>query len=148
MYMCVFVLCPFLLSFREDRMSVLSSECKIRQVVFTDSMSFRSSSLEYDHGKNILVDFFTFFHNDHRKVNIRVATRVAKRLNTQDLRKLVKFRKSLKCLELIGKYSACHQKKILTVVLQNCEKTAVKHSIEKPVLLNFGDLSTIFCSRL
>ena len=28
-----------------------------------------------------------------------------------------------------------------TPVLQNCEKSAVKHSIEKPMLLNFVDLS-------
>ena len=37
------------------------------------------------------------------------------------------------------------QKHILTVVLQNCQKSTVKHSIEKPMLLNFLDLSTIFC---
>ena len=37
------------------------------------------------------------------------------------------------------------EKQILTVVLNNYEKSAIKHSIEKPMLLNFVDLSTIFC---
>ena len=36
----------------------------------------------------------------------------------------------------------------LTVVLENCEKSVVKHSIEKPILLNFVKFSTIFCSWL
>ena len=44
------------------------------------------------------------------------------------------------------------EKQILTVVLNNYEKSAIKHSIEKhfsiekhSMLLNFVDLSTIFC---
>ena len=40
------------------------------------------------------------------------------------------------------------KKKILTVLLHNFKKSAVTHSIEKPMLLNFVDLSTIFCPRL
>ena len=36
----------------------------------------------------------------------------------------------------------------LTAVLQNCEKSAVTHFIEKPKLLNFMDFSTIVCPRL
>ena len=40
------------------------------------------------------------------------------------------------------------KKKILTVMLQNCKKSAVKHSIEKLMSLNFLGLSTIICSRL
>ena len=40
------------------------------------------------------------------------------------------------------------KKQILTVVLQNCKKSAVKHSINKPIFFNFVDLSTIFCPRL
>ena len=35
-----------------------------------------------------------------------------------------------------------------TPVLQNCEKSAVKHSIEKLVLLNFGDLSIKQCLKI
>ena len=33
----------------------------------------------------------------------------------------------------------------LTVVQQNCEKSIVKHSIEKPILLKSVDLSKLFC---
>ena len=40
------------------------------------------------------------------------------------------------------------KKQILTFVLQNCKKSAVKYFIEKLMLLNFGDLSTIFCPSL
>ena len=40
------------------------------------------------------------------------------------------------------------ERHILTVVLQNYEKSAVKHFIEKPLLLGFLDFSTIFCPRL
>ena len=36
------------------------------------------------------------------------------------------------------------KRQILTVVLPNCEKSSVKRFIEKPTLLNFMDLSTIF----
>ena len=50
---------------------------------------------------------------------------------------------------MMGKYSAGQVKVwILMIGLQKCEKSSVKHSIEKPMLLNFFDLSTIFCSRL
>ena len=37
---------------------------------------------------------------------------------------------------------------ISTVVLENCEKSAAKHSKETPILLNLMDLSTIFCRSL
>ena len=37
---------------------------------------------------------------------------------------------------------------ILTVVLQNCEKSAVKNSIEKSVLLNFVNLPKVSCPKL
>ena len=40
------------------------------------------------------------------------------------------------------------KKQILIFVLQNCKKSAVKYFVEKLMLLNFGDLSTIFCPRL
>ena len=40
------------------------------------------------------------------------------------------------------------KRQILTVKLQNCKKSAVKHSIEKPVILNFLNLSTIIYPRL
>ena len=40
------------------------------------------------------------------------------------------------------------KRQILTAVLQNWEKPAVKYFIEKPMLRNFVDLSAIFCPRL
>ena len=40
------------------------------------------------------------------------------------------------------------KRQILTAVLQNWEKLAVKYFIEKPMLRNFVDLSAIFCPRL
>ena len=39
-------------------------------------------------------------------------------------------------------------RKNLTAVLQNCEKPAVKHSIEKSTQHYFVGLSTTFCPRL
>ena len=36
----------------------------------------------------------------------------------------------------------------MTVVLENCEKSAVKHIIETPILLNFANLYKILCLRL
>ena len=55
-----------------------------------------------------------------QKVNLRVNSRVAKRLKTEDLRKLGNFQKIL-----------VRDGEILTFVLENREKSAVKHSIEK-----------------
>ena len=51
-------------------------------------------------------------------------------------------------MELMRKRSSRSPKKqVLPVVLQNCEKPAVKYFIEKPMLLNFVNLSTIFSLR-
>ena len=36
------------------------------------------------------------------------------------------------------------KKQVLTAVLKNWERSAVKHFIEKPILLNLLDLSAIF----
>ena len=37
---------------------------------------------------------------------------------------------------------------ILTVVPQNCEKSAVKNSIQKSMLLNFVNLPKVSCPKL
>ena len=85
----------------------------------------------------------------HQKVNIRVAPRVAKRLKTQDLRTLGNFKEIPETLGIDRKvFSRPHKRQISTVVSQNCEKSAVNHFIEKPMLVNFVDLSTIFRPRL
>ena len=46
------------------------------------------------------------------------------------------------------KYSADLPKRKFRHVLRNCEKSAVKHFIEKPILLNFVDLPAVFRPRL
>ena len=71
------------------------------------------------------------------KLNIRVDSRVSERLKTQNL-------EILKCLRLMGKYLAYYakfQKSAAIYVLQNCQRSAVRHFIEKPMLLNIVDLS-------
>ena len=85
----------------------------------------------------------------HQKVNIQVASRVAERLKTCDLRKLGNFKKIPEMLGFDGDYSAAHPKaKCWWFLVKNCKKSAVKHSIEKPSLLNFKNLSPILCARL
>ena len=54
-------------------------------------------------------------------------------------------RKSLKCLALMPSTQPANQKANFdSCARQNCKKSTVKHSIEKPILLNFMNLSTIF----
>ena len=46
-------------------------------------------------------------------------------------------------------YPAFHPKaEFWRFLLKNCKKSAVKHSIEKSILLNFVNLSPTFCLRL
>ena len=40
------------------------------------------------------------------------------------------------------------ERNIFTFALQKFAKSAIQHSIEKPMLFNFADLSAIFCPRL
>ena len=48
-----------------------------------------------------------------------------------------------------GECSAGHPKaKFRRFFVKNCKKLAVKHSIEKPILLNFVNLSTTLSPRL
>ena len=48
-----------------------------------------------------------------------------------------------------GQYLAGHPKaKLWRFSVKNRKKLAVKHSTEKPVLLNFVNLSKTFCPRL
>ena len=80
-------------------------------------------------------------------MNVRVASAVAERL--KDLRKLGNFKKITEMLGFDGKYPAVHPKaKIWRILVKNCTKSAATHSIEKPVLVNFVNLSPIFCPRL
>ena len=48
-----------------------------------------------------------------------------------------------------GEYPAVHQRaKFWRFLVKTCKKSAVKHSIEKPILLNFVNLSPTICPRL
>ena len=79
----------------------------------------------------------------YQKVNVRVASRVAERL-----KKLVNFKKILEMLGFDGEYQSVHPKaKFWRFLVKNCKKSAVKHSIEKPILLDFVNLSPTFCPR-
>ena len=88
-------------------------------------------------------------HYYHQKVNIRVASRVAKWLKTYNLRKLRKFKKIPEILGLDGEYPTVHpQFEFWCVLVKSCKKSNVKHSIENPLLLNFVNLPSTFCPRL
>ena len=48
-----------------------------------------------------------------------------------------------------GEYPAVQPKaKFWHFFVKNCKKSAVKHSIEKPIFLNFVNFSPTFCPRL
>ena len=64
-------------------------------------------------------------------MNVRVASQVEEILET---------------LVFDGEYP--DKRQISIFVQENCEKSALRHSIEKPILLNFVNLSTIPCPRL
>ena len=56
------------------------------------------------------------------------------------------LRKSLKCFNLMASaYPTTHKAKS---ALQNCKNSALKLSIEKPILNNFVNFSTLPCPRL
>ena len=85
----------------------------------------------------------------HKKINVQVASRVAKRLKTNDLCKFEIFKKILELFVNDGFYPETPVKRqILTVVPRKFEKSVAKQSIRKPILLNFVSLSTIFCPIL
>ena len=77
------------------------------------------------------------------------ASQVAEQLKTQDLTKLKNFKKIPEMLGFDGEYPAGGPKaKFWGSSVKKCKELAVKHSIEKPDLLNFVNLSTTFCPRL
>ena len=56
--------------------------------------------------------------------------------------------KSVKCLDLMVSTQPATQEANFGICAKNHKKSAIKHSIEKPILLNFVNLFTIFCPRL
>ena len=80
----------------------------------------------------------------HQKVNVWVASRVAKRL-----KKWGNFKKIPGMLGFDCESQAVHPKsKFWRSSVKNCKKSAVKLSIEKPILLSFVNLSPTFRPRL
>ena len=68
-------------------------------------------------------------------------------LKTYDLRKLGNVKKIPEMLAIDGKVLSQPPTNFDSCAT-NCQKSAVKHAIAKPILLNFVDLSTIFFPRL
>ena len=69
--------------------------------------------------------------------------------NDLRLRKLGNFKKIPEMLGFDGKYPAVQPKaKFWRFLVKYRKKSAVKNSIEKPILLNFVNLSPTFCPRL
>ena len=106
----------------------------------------------------ILVDFFKFQHNFRSPQVKRNKIIIHKRLinelphklpNNFTLKKLGHFKEISEILGIDGTATGRPPKReILTVVSQNCKKSAAKYSIEKPIPPNFVDPSTIPCQRL
>ena len=72
-----------------------------------------------------------------------------KKKDLGDLRKLGNFKKIPEIRGFDGEYPAVNPKaKFWRFLVKNCKKSAVKHSVEKPILLNFVNLSSTFCPRL
>ena len=67
---------------------------------------------------------------------IRVASRVTEQLKTYDLLKWENFNK---ISEMLGTHGKALNQPFSTVLLKDCKKSAVKYSLEKPILLNFVD---------
>ena len=80
----------------------------------------------------------------HQKASERVASQATERLKTLDLRKLGNFQKIPTMLGFDSKYPAGHPK---TKFWRFSVKSCKKHSIVKPILLNFVNLPTTFCPK-
>ena len=103
-------------------------------------------------------DFFTFYHNfsspQVKRNQIIITTKKVYELphklpNNLRLRILgnqENSRKSLKCLDLMVSTQSFNQKP--NFLVKSCKKSAVKHCTEKPISLNFVNLSAAFCPRL
>ena len=104
----------------------------------------------YSHGKYICRLFHISAQNEreldyyHHKVDIPVASQVARRPKIQNLRKIKNLNEIHEILEIHGQVlSWPPQKQISTVEPQVCDKLTVKCFIEKTILLKFMDLLTI-----
>ena len=88
-------------------------------------------------------------HKLERKGQSTMASVCPIRANFQDLRKLGNFKKVPEILRFNDNYPTGHLKvKFEHFLVKSWKKLALKHSIEKTILLNFVNLSTTFCPRL
>ena len=99
---------------------------------------------------HFLAQFFftseTELDYDHHKLNVRVASKVAESIKTEDLRKLQENpRKSWIWWQALKRPI---KSLILMLFVKSRKKSAVKYSIERSILLNFVNLFTTFCPRL
>ena len=119
-------LCPF------------SKKLKVKQRLFTFLHNSRSRQAQ----SNEIISSKMWIYELPRELPNELRPRI--------LRNYKMSRKGPKCLKLMGKYSASHLKRQFW---QFCYKTskkksAVTHSVQKPMLLYFMDFSTIFSPRL
>ena len=81
-------------------------------------------------------------------MNVRVASQLSEQLKTYNSRKLGNSEKIFEMTGINGKCLAANHKHILMVVQESFEKSPVKHSIEKPILLYVVNLAATFCPWL
>ena len=123
------------------------SDKKGEEIVYIYNLRQNICGLFYFLSQLVFITSETKLDYYHQKVNVRVAWRVAERL--KDLSQLGNFKKIPEMLGFDGEYPAAPQKaKFGWFLVKNCKKSAVKHSIEKPSLLNFVSLSPTLCPRL
>ena len=92
---------------------------------------------------HVLIQFlFTIWETEldyyHQKVNVRVASRVAKELKIYDLGRLGNLKKMPEILGFDSECPAGYPKaKFWLFLVKNCKDSTQKHSIEKHTLPNF-----------
>ena len=118
-------LCPF------------SKKLKVKQRLFTFLHNSRSRQAQ----SNEIISSKMWIYELPRELPNELRPRI--------LRNYKMSRKGPKCLKLMGKYSASHLKRpFWQFCYKTSKKSAVTHSVEKPMLLYFMDFSTIFSPRL
>ena len=102
--------------------------------------SFSSTSLQYKWNG-------TKFY--HWKMNVGITSRIVVWLKAEDLRKLGNYKKVPERFAFDGKYSDNHKKTFFfPFFIKSRTNSAVKHTVEKYILLKFSKLCTTFCPIL
>ena len=85
----------------------------------------------------------------HEHVNARFVSRIAEWLKTEDLRKVENSEKIPEMIKFNREYPAVDPgAEFWKFSGKNSKKSAVKHYIGKPFMLNFMNLSITFCPKL